>query len=102
MGTLLIQGSALLFLLDWNLSSQKWRYSIPNQPLLIPFSSHRCQIMRIRGDAMAKSHFSFKKRQKELKRKEKQEKKRQRRMAKNETPEENSEAPGDEIENPSE
>jgi hypothetical protein len=37
---------------------------------------------------MARSNFSFKKRQKELERKKKQEEKRQRRMAKKETEEE--------------
>ena len=37
----------------------------------------------LRGDHMAKSHYSFKKRQKELARKKKQEEKRQRRMNKN-------------------
>lgn len=37
---------------------------------------------------MARSNFSFKKRQKELERKKKQEEKRQRRMAKKEAPEE--------------
>jgi uncharacterized membrane protein YdbT with pleckstrin-like domain len=37
----------------------------------------------LRGDNMAKSHFSFKKRQKELARKKKQEEKRQRKLNKN-------------------
>ena len=37
----------------------------------------------LRGDNMAKSHFSFKKRQKELARKKKQEEKRQRKLDKN-------------------
>jgi hypothetical protein len=36
-----------------------------------------------RGGHMAKSHYSFKKRQKELKRKQKKEEKRQRRLNKN-------------------
>ena len=49
---------------------------------------------------MAKSHFSFKKRQKELKRQEKQEKKRLRRMNKKETPEELSDDDQNEVENP--
>jgi hypothetical protein len=43
---------------------------------------------------MAKSHYSFKKRQKELKRKQKQEEKRQRRLNKNkDMSEETSEQP---------
>jgi hypothetical protein len=49
---------------------------------------------------MAKSHFSAKKRQKELKRQEKQEKKRLRKMSKNETIEEELDPPLDEVENP--
>jgi len=49
---------------------------------------------------MAKSHFSFKKRQKELARKKKQEEKRQRKLDKGKIePEENSDEPQDEIEN---
>ena len=47
---------------------------------------------------MAKSHYSFKKRKKELKRQEKQEKKRQRRLAKNAPPEEVSDDIGSESE----
>jgi hypothetical protein len=49
---------------------------------------------------MAKSHYSFKKRKKELARKLKQEQKRQRRQNKDKiTPEENPDQPQDEIEN---
>ena len=49
---------------------------------------------------MAKSHYSFKKRQKELARKQKQEKKRQRRMEKGKIiDEENPDRPEDENEN---
>jgi hypothetical protein len=54
----------------------------------------------LRGDNMAKSHYSFKKRQKELARKEKQEQKRQRKLDKGKIePEENPDEPQDEIEN---
>ena len=50
---------------------------------------------------MAKSHFSFKKRQKELARKEKQELKRQRKLAKDSIePEEAMEKSQDEVDNP--
>jgi hypothetical protein len=58
------------------------------------------KISDLRGDNMAKSHYSFKKRQKELARKKKQEEKRQRRLAKNtdiseEASEETAEQPQD-------
>jgi len=50
---------------------------------------------------MAKSHYSFKKRKKELDRKLKQEQKRQRKIDKNTIqPEEDSDASPDEAENP--
>ena len=49
---------------------------------------------------MAKSHFSVKKRQRELKRQEKQERKRLRKMGKNETTAEEPVEPRDEVENP--
>ena len=52
------------------------------------------KIKGLRGDNMAKSHYSFKKRQKELARKKKQEEKRQRRLNKNnDISEETSEQP---------
>ena len=52
------------------------------------------KINGLRGDNMAKSHYSFKKRQKELARKKKQEEKRQRRLNKNnDISEETSEQP---------
>jgi hypothetical protein len=51
-----------------------------------------------REDALARTNYSFKKRQKELERKNKQEKKRLRRMNKNTPqPEENAGAPHDEA-----
>ena len=54
----------------------------------------------LRGDNMAKSHFSFKKRQKELARKKKQEEKRQRKLDKGKIEsEENPDESQDEIEN---
>ena len=54
----------------------------------------------LRGDNMAKSHYSFKKRQKELARKRKQEEKRQRKLDKGKLePEENPDESQDEIEN---
>jgi len=50
---------------------------------------------------MAKSHYSFKKRKKELARKEKQEKKRQRKFDNDPiTAEETPDKPQDEVENP--
>jgi len=50
------------------------------------------------GDNMAKSHYSFKKRQKELARKLKQEQKRQRKLGKDDTKtEENPDNSQDEI-----
>jgi hypothetical protein len=50
---------------------------------------------------MAKSHFSFKKRKKELARKLKQEQKRQRKLDKDSIePEEASDKPEDEVKNP--
>ncbi|CAB1081590.1 hypothetical protein D1AOALGA4SA_9239 [Olavius algarvensis Delta 1 endosymbiont] len=50
---------------------------------------------------MAKSHYSFKKREKELARKQKQEQKRQRRIDKNTTkPEDDSHESQDAVENP--
>ena len=50
---------------------------------------------------MAKSHYSIKKRKKELERKLKQEQKRQRRLAKNSNdPEEALDKPEDEVINP--
>jgi len=50
---------------------------------------------------MAKSHYSFKKRQKELARKEKQEQKRQRKLDKDSiSPEEAIDQSQDEVENP--
>ena len=49
---------------------------------------------------MAKSHYSFKKRKKEIERKLKQEKKRQRRLEKGKVdPEENLAEPEDDIQN---
>ena len=52
----------------------------------------------LRGDNMAKSHYSFKKRKKELARKLKQEQKRQRKLDKNKIgPEEDPDNPQDEI-----
>ena len=48
---------------------------------------------------MAKSHYSFKKRKKEIERKQKQEQKRQRRIEKGKIhPDENPDKPEDEIE----
>ena len=56
----------------------------------------------LRGDNMAKSHYSFKKRQKELARKKKQEEKRQRRLAKNtDVSEETSDQSEEQPEEPS-
>ena len=52
------------------------------------------------GDNMAKSHYAFKKRKKELARKLKQEQKRQRKLNKGKiNPEENPDKPQNEIEN---
>jgi hypothetical protein len=49
---------------------------------------------------MAKSHYSFKKRKKELERKLKQEKKRQRKFSNDPiAPDESSDSPQDEVEN---
>ena len=54
----------------------------------------------LRGDNMAKSHYSFKKRQKELARQRKQEEKRQRKLDKGKLEsEENPDESQDEIEN---
>jgi len=47
------------------------------------------------GDALARSHYSFNKRQKELAKKKKQEEKRQRRLAKRNAAAEEEKAPED-------
>jgi len=55
----------------------------------------------LRGDNLAKSHYSFKKRKKELERKLKQEQKRQRKLDKESTePEEASDTSEDEVKSP--
>ena len=51
--------------------------------ILTKFLFITIKINGLRGDNMAKSHYSFKKRQKELDRKKKQEDKRQRKLDKN-------------------
>ena len=62
--------------------------------ILSKFLFFTIKINGLRGDNMAKSHYSFKKRQKELARKKKQEEKRQRRLNKNnDISEETSEQP---------
>jgi hypothetical protein len=68
---------------------------------LTSFSFHHHQkYIGLRGDNMAKSHYSFKKRKKELARKQKQEEKRQRKLDKGKIqPEENPDESQDEIEN---
>jgi hypothetical protein len=59
-------------------------YKILSPKKILPeFLFITIKINGLRGDNMAKSHYSFKKRQKELARKKKQEEKRQRKLDKN-------------------
>ena len=67
----------------------------------IPFLLITIKVDSARGGHMAKSHYSIKKRKRELARKLKQEEKRQRKLGKDSIePEEASDKPEDEVENP--
>ena len=69
-----------------------------NDPVWIPSHFITVNNYGLRGDNLAKSHYSFKKRKKELARKLKQEQKRQRKLEKNSIkPEEPSDKSQDEI-----
>ena len=75
-------------------------FEILKNPDQIPFLLINIKFDSAKGDNMAKSHYSIKKRKKELARKLKQEQKRQRRLAKNsQEPEEASDKPEDEVMN---
>jgi hypothetical protein len=64
----------------------------------IPFVFITINNNDLRGDNMAKSHYSFKKRKKEIERKLKQEEKRQRKLDKNSIkPEDELDEPQDEV-----
>jgi hypothetical protein len=67
----------------------------------VPFFFITIKNKGLRGDNMSKSHYSFKKRKKELDRKLKQEQKRQRKLDKDSIePEETLDGDQDEVKNP--
>ena len=77
-------------------------YKILSPKKILPeFLFITIKINGLRGDNMAKSHYSFKKRQKELARKKKQEEKRQRKLDKNSIkPEDELDESQDEVKSP--
>jgi len=90
-----------LYLLDSYQSCPQLQDLKPKKsPVPTPFLSITIKNSGLRGDNMAKSHYSFQKRKKELARKLKQEEKRKRKLDKDSIePEEASDKSEDEVKN---